>query len=351
MDYIQKRLRIDPDASVPDVGLNCENDLSIICGDNLDVMVEMGKNLGKGHYRATFDLVEFDGPYKSETTGAEWDDLTWNEFRDHYETRFKIARYLMTPWGILFAFGYPEGAAEIRDVSIRESRLFLRRWITWDKTNNAHHGRKIEAILLFMKTDPKFDLLKFGEFIKKKRLERDWSLVDVGKKIGDPWVHRGGNLYHETGSGGFPDQDLYLRLADLFEFDPKEYFHIVDPVFPGLTNLDLIRTPRTERAVDLGGNLRSKPRILYEQIFRAGIPPVQIAERPRALIAYGGSGNAAIAAASLGFQTIVIEEDRERCADIYRRAEWILNRRAIENPDQDLGPIFRKNGELADDAK
>lgn len=287
--------------------------MNIINGDNLE---ELHKLEGE-----RFDLAELDGPYMA---GLEdWDNLTEAEYIQHYADRLTALRRLLQPWGVVFVFGYPEGCAEIKSWAHRTNTLYLRRWLTWYKHVTAHKGRKVENILFFLRDTPSAAAAAaFGEMLKSKRVERGWTLEEVGKMSGKQWWHRGGNLYYETGSGGFPSIDDFLTLARIFGFDPNDWPHIVSGSYEGITEIDYFAKtyPETTESLNVDG-LRSKPIGLYLELFKPTIPPT---EKRKALILYGGSGNAAIAAEALGYDVTVIEKDPARCKLIEQRAASLV---------------------------
>jgi transcriptional regulator with XRE-family HTH domain len=282
-----------------------------------------------------FDLVELDGPYGA---GLEaWDSLTDTEYVEHYAARLALVRQVLQPWGVCYLFGYPEMVALVRAWAQQTDTLCLRRWINWYKQVTAHKGRKVEAIALFTMPASAPALAAFGAMIREKRIARGWTLRDVGVAAGRPWWHRGGNLYFETGSGGNPSVDDFLTLARVFDFDPNHWPQVCSDSYENITNLDYIGTHYSEDTRDLNdAGLRSKPVGLYLDLFRPVVPP---RENKRALILYGGSGNAAIAAGRIGYAVDICETDPARCALIQRRYAWGVERRD-ETPVEDLGPLF-----------
>ena len=279
-------------------------------GDNLEALKHLRERGAK------FDLVELDGPYMA---GLEdWDTLTEVQYIEHYAERLAIVRDILQPWGVVFVFGYPEGCAEIKSWAHRTGTLYLRRWLTWYKQVTAHKGRKVETILMFWRDTPT-TTTTFGKFLRQKRTERGWTLRDVGEQAGRQWWHRGGNLYYENGNGGFPSLDDMFTLSEIFAFSIDDWPGVFYENYNGLTDIDFINTvylEDTERVNE--GGLRSKPIGLYLDIFKPTIPPT---EHHNALILYGGSGNAAIAAAALGYDIVVCEQDDERRAGIRQRLE------------------------------
>jgi hypothetical protein len=304
--------------------------LTICPGDNLATLQALRES------GARFDLVELDGPYGAGLEG--WDTLSEDEYLAHYAARLPLVRDVLQPWGVAFLFGYPEGCAEIKAWARQTGTLYLRRWLTWYKQRTAHKGRKVETILLFAKGTPQAPrLAAFGQMIRGARLARGWTLAQVGEMAGRPWWHRGGNLYYETGSGGYPTLDDFLTLARIFEFDPNDWIAAVDASYDGLTDLDYFgfSYPEDTKTINAAG-LRSKPMGLYSDLFTPVTPP---RATTRALILYGGSGNAAIAAGRLGYDVTVCESDPARCALIQRRWAGHIDGRD-ETPVSDLGPMF-----------
>lgn len=290
--------------------------LDIRHGDNLATLAEL-KAAG-----AKFDLVELDGPYMA---GLEdWDSLSEAEYIQHYADRLALVRDVLQPWGVVFVFGYPEGCAEIKSWAHRSGTLYLRRWLTWYKQRTAHKGRKVENVLMFLRDMPAAGPMDaFRAMLKQERLRRAWSLVDVGRHATQQghitWWHRGGNMYFETGSGDTrPSLQDFCILARVFQFDPYQWPNVIDGSYPGLTDLDYIAGGYPEDSTDLNdAGLRSKPVQLYLDLFRPTIPPT---DTRRALVLYGGSGNAGIAAAALGYDVTICETDPARVTMI--RDRW-----------------------------
>ena len=306
--------------------------LTIIQGDNLPAMADM--------IRAglRFDLIELDGPYGADL--EEWDELNADQYLRHYSARLPLVRELLHIWGAVFVFGYPEGCAEIKAWCHTGRTLYCRRWLTWYKQRTAHMGRKCETILFMLRDHPNGErLAEFGAFLRQERRKRNWTLRTVGMLAGRPWWHRGGNLYYETGSGSAPSAGDLQILARIFDFDPAEWRGVIQGSYPGLTDRDLITSSYEEPTKELNGiGLRSKPISLYSDLF-APLAAGAGATR-RALILYGGSGNAAIAAGLAGYDVTVCERDPARCEIIRRRFDFYVNRHAVDLPGSELGPLF-----------
>jgi hypothetical protein len=135
-----------------------------------------------------------------------------------------------------------------------------------------------------------------------------------------------------------------LTLARVFGFNPNDWPQVCSDSYEDVTDLDYISTHYPESTRDLNdAGLRSKPVGLYLDLFRPVVPP-----RPekRALILYGGSGNAGIAAGRLGYDVTYCEADASRCALIKRRYAWGVERRD-ETPADELGPLFNYTPEAA----
>lgn len=303
--------------------------LTIHNDDNLTILQRLA---GAGE---RFDLIELDGPYAAGLEG--WDCLTEDEYLAHYTARLPLVARCLQPWGVSFLFGYPEGCAEIKTWARQTGTLHLRRWLTWYKQVTAHKGRKVETILMFIMPPAQSALAAFGKFIKAERILRGWTLGDVGTRAARPWWHRGGNLYYETGSGGYPTVADFLTLSQIFDFNPNDWPQVCSDSYDDVTDLDYIGRHYSEDSRDLNDNgLRSKPVGLYLDLFRPTVPP---RETKRALILYGGSGNAAIAAGQLGYDVTVCETDPARCEYIRRRWAWKVEWRD-ETPVNELGPLF-----------
>ncbi len=290
--------------------------MNVIQGDNLEVLRALE---AKGE---KFDLIELDGPYGANLEG--WDNLTEGQYIEHYSKRLLACREILQPWGAVFVFGYPEGCAEIKAWCHRTGTLYLRRWLTWYKQLTAHKGRKVETILFFLRGNPedKAALEAFGHMLKRERQRRGWTLAEVGRRAGRPWWHRGGNLYFETGSGGQPSAEDLRILSEIFQFDPDQWAHVIQGSYEGVTDLDYIGRTYPEETASLNDSgLRSKPIGLYLDLFTPVVPRLP---HPKALILYGGSGNAGIAAEALGYDVTVVEQDPARSSKIQSRAAALL---------------------------
>lgn len=281
-----------------------------------------------------FDLIELDGPYGAGLEG--WDILTEDQYLAHYTARLGLVARCLQPWGVAFLFGYPEGCAEIKTWARQTGTLHLRRWTHWYNNQAAHAGRKVQVVLVFV---PCVDLSLWREFqtwLTKRRKEMRLTIVQCHQQTGIAPYARGGYIWFESESSSIPSYEDYATLKEFFGA-PDQFDMLCDlRSFDGLTNLDFISVP-VERAAHLNDNgLRSKPVGLYLDLFRPTVPP---RETKRALILYGGSGNAAIAAGQLGYDVTVCETDPARCEYIRRRWAWKVEHRD-ETPIAELGPLF-----------
>lgn len=301
--------------------------LTIHPGDNLHTLRTL---IASGQ---KFDLVELDGPYGANLEG--WDILTDDQYVQHYAERLTLVREVLQPWGVVFVFGYPEMVALVRAWAAQSGVLHLRRWVTWYVNSTAHAARRVQTIGVFV---PAINLNTWAEFrawIKRERLRRKLTIVDCHQQTGIRPYARGGFLWYESETSTPPTPLEFERLREFFDVPPE--FHGLQGVeaYDGLTNLDYITVP-VEQAASLNDNgLRSKPIGLYDTLFRPVVPP---REDRRALVLYGGSGNAAIAAAKLGYQVDICEAEPSRCDLIRRRYTWQIERRD-ETPVTDL-PMF-----------
>lgn len=287
--------------------------MNIINADNLEFLRSCKDEL--------FDLIELDGPYMA---GLEdWDNMTESEYITHYAERLSALRPLLQPWGVVFVFGYPEGCAEIKSWAHRTETLYLRRWLTWYKQITSHKGRKVENILLFWKDSPIISLKATGEFLLNERKKRNLTLRQIGEMADREWWHRGGNLYFENGNGGFAPFDDICKLSEIFKFKLSDWLNPFYENYNGLTDIDFFSKTYIESTETLNDSgLRSKPIGLYIDLFKPTIPPT---EKRKALILYGGSGNAGIAAEALGYDVTLIEKDPNRCAEIQKRSTRLVN--------------------------
>lgn len=285
-----------------------------------------------------FDLAELDGPYGANLEG--WDILTDDQYLAHYTERLPLVRDVLQPWAVAFLFGYPEGCAEIKAWARQSGTLHLRRWLTWYKQRTAHKGRKCETIL-YMSPPPTLDLwTDFRAELTRRRMARGWT---IGMAMAETPCRRhlagkgAGAVWFEAPSSGVPSAYEYLELKEVFSI-PDEYDYLcTSGDYDGITNIDYISATYPEDTRELNdAGLRSKPVGLYLDLFRPTVPP---RETRRALILYGGSGNAAIAAGKLGYNVDICEADPARCEMIRRRWAWQVERRD-ETPTTELGPLF-----------
>lgn len=293
--------------------------MQIIQGDNLDTLRKLKEEGAK------FDLVEFDGPYMA---GLEkWDNLTEAEYLQHYVERLTLTRDILHPWGVVFLFGYPEGCAEVKAWAHRNGILRLRRWIHWYKQRCAHKGRRVEIICLFIQANNGL-LDDFKAFLRKERKKRGLTISDamaLTKCRGHLAGKGAGMMWFEAPSSHPPTGPEYAELKSIFGLPNRYDILLTLRSYQGITDLDFISTVYPEDTESLSNNgLRSKPVQLYLDLFTPTIP---LTENHSALILYGGSGNAGIAAAALGYNVTICEIDAERCEAIRERwdkevAKW-----------------------------
>lgn len=299
--------------------------------DNLEALETLKKQGQK------FDLVELDGPYMA---GLEdWDNLTEEEYIQHYADRLTLVRDILQPWGVVFIFGYPEGCAEIKSWAHRTGTLYLRRWIHWYNNKAAHQGRFIQIALMFTVSETSPLLDEFKNWLKLKRKQMGLTLREAraltginAQLLNNPNASSGGYFWYEAECAGIPSKADYDAIKRHFHTPAR--FDILPNLtsWQGLTDIDVLRVP-VETATQLNDNgLRSKPVQLYIDLFKPTIPPT---ENRKALILYGGSGNAGIAAAALGYDVTICEADKNRCDGILERWDkevrvWTRRTRAIQ---------------------
>lgn len=307
--------------------------------DNLEALRRFAANGDR------FDLCELDGPYAAGLEG--WDILTDDQYLAHYADRLPLVRDVLQPWGVSFLFGYPEGCAEIKAWARQTNTLHLRRWLTWYKQRTAHKGRKCETVLVFEFPKSTSLWVDFQSWLRARRREMGITVKQAmiasdvntyavtGKNDGE----RGGGgwLWFEADSSRYPAPDEYDRMSKVLSIPPR--FASLQSVesLDGVTDIDFISATYPEDTRELNdAGLRSKPVGLYLDLFRPTVPP---RETRRALVLYGGSGNAAIAAGKLGYDVDICETDPARCEMIRRRWAWQVERRD-ETPTAELGPLF-----------
>lgn len=292
----------------------------ILNGDNLQIL--------KSLEGERFDLAELDGPYMAGLEG--WDILTEAEYIQHYAERLTALRPLLQPWGVVFVFGYPEGCAEIKSWAHRTESFNCLRWITWYKQWTMHSARKTETILVLnlgkLVSEKQINLVSdFREAIKKSRKDKGLSIKDAYLQTGhDPKLsHKaGGFLWYENENAKLPSYAEYKILKAFFSL-PNTFDEIPSMAsvsIPGITNIDYITVP-TGDSIRLSdeNTLHSKAPKLYINLFS----PFRVGKQ-KALILYGGSGNAAIAAEALGYEVTVIEQDPKRCKLIEKRSSRLV---------------------------
>lgn len=311
--------------------------LTIHHGDNLDTL----RRLASAGVR--FDLVELDGPYGAGLEG--WDCLSEAEYVAHYAERLTLVRQVLQPWGVTFLFGYPEMVAEVKVWARTTGALEFRRWVTWYVNSTAHAGRRTQTIGVFILPTAARMLEEFTVWLKARRTALGLSLREARRLTGvrvdmldNPRASSGGYFWYETIGSGIPSRRDYESIKRVF--DAPERFDalpdLANLTLDGVTGIDFISVP-VERAAELNdAGLRSKPVGLYDTLFRPVVPP---RDTKRALILYGGSGNAAIAAGRLGYDVDICETEESRCALIRRRYAWGVERRD-ETPVEELGPLF-----------
>lgn len=302
--------------------------LQIMPGDNLANLLRLKESGAK------FDLIELDGPYMA---GLEdWDNMTEAEYIAHYAERLSLVRDVLQPWGVVFVFGYPEGCAEIKSWAHRTETLYLRRWLHWYKQRTAHKGRKVEIVLVLQHWDGFGLFEQFRNWLREKRNGMGLTINQALPFVGLPVYPNGGGggyLWFEAKSSDIPSRPVYGRLKTFFNI-PDRFDMMLDfKAFTGLTDLDYFDKSYPEETAELNDNgLRSKPVGLYLDLFRPTVPPT---ENKQALILYGGSGNAGIAAAALGYGVTICEQGPERCEAIERRwdrdvAKWTQRATAVQ---------------------
>ena len=288
--------------------------MRILNGDNLQIL--------KSLEGERFDLAELDGPYMAGLEG--WDILTEAEYIQHYAERLTALRPLLQPWGVVFVFGYPEGCAEIKSWAHRTETLYLRRWLTWYKQITAHKGRKVENVLLFTQAENGL-IAEFKTYLTQQRKDKGIT-ISQAMALTESRKHLAGKgagmMWFEAESAKVPSAVEYAELKKIFNIPNRFDMLLTLGSFEGLTDIDYFSKTYHEQTESLNDDgLRSKPVGLYVDLFKPTIPPT---EKRKALVLYGGSGNAAIAAEALGYEVTVIEQDPKRCKLIEKRSSRLV---------------------------
>lgn len=233
------------------------------------------------------------------------------------QARLALVRDLLQPWGVVFIFGWPEGCAEIKAWAHATGTLYLRRWISWFVNSSAHAARKIQTILVMVSWRDGDVVSEFRQAVTQARKARGLTVVECHQATGIRPYARGGYIWFESDNGKVPNHEEYGILKKFFNLPDR--FDVVPSytAMKDLTDIDVVRVP-PEKAHKLNdAGLRSKPIQLYWQLFKPTIPPY---ETRRALVLYGGSGNAGIAAAALGYDVTICEMDPTRAEAIRGRS-------------------------------
>ena len=311
--------------------------LTIYEGDNLSTLQRLAAA------GARFDLVEVDGPYGANL--EEWDSLSEGEYIAHYAARLPWVSQMLQPWGVAFVFGYPEGCAEIKAWARHTQTFALLRWLTWFLNSTQHAGRRTQTILIFTAIKSPSLWSEFQQWLQQRRRSMGITVVNAHKLTGINTAQgraRGGFLWFESDTARIPTVADYDILKQVFDIPDKFDSVCGLASVVGLTDIDMITVP-PEQAQKLNiDGLRSKPLALYDRLFR---PIVPARERRHALILYGGSGNAAIAAGKLGYEVTVCESDPARCELIRQR--WAVHIDGKDTlPVVQWGPLFRNYNEV-----
>ena len=190
----------------------------IIYGDCLEELSKIPNN--------SVDAIITDPPYN--VLAVDWDkqEINWKELTKEYYRVLKVN-------GCIYVFGqFPM----ISNVFNELSKMFkFKQDLVWYKNRGFSLVKTIftkyhENILFFVKGDESI-LKNFGIKIKKRRMELNLSLREVGELCDEKWYHRGGHMYYETGLSK-PTKEQYIKLMEVLKLDKEEFMHLFDrPTF------------------------------------------------------------------------------------------------------------------------
>ena len=212
-----------------------EEPIKIICGDCLEVMKQIPDN--------SVDLVLTDPPYNI-GKDFENDNLPAKEYLEWCDKWIReIVRVCKIGGAIYLTLGF-QCVAELKIIFNKFETLRLKNWIIWYRQDgwksDKGFGHSHEHILYFIKDNvPLFDLKKFGEMIKKRRLEAGYKTISslmeaMGlytkiKRSDGTEDYRSGNGFFESGMKK-PSLNELIRLNDLIGLD-NEFKRHLEPIF------------------------------------------------------------------------------------------------------------------------
>ncbi len=192
------------------------------------------------------DLVVIDPPYNISID--EWDKFDDGEYLGWIEKVCDELIRVTKRTSSIYIFGDFRFIGDIK-VMMNKKDVILKSWIIWDKGSKKQNAIRsfaniTEHILFFVRED-KTLLKRFGNYLKKKRIEKKLSLKEIGELCDEKWYHRGGHLYFETGLAK-PSEEQYKKLKNILELDDT-FDCILDNYIFNHESIRLKRNPRDKR--------------------------------------------------------------------------------------------------------
>lgn len=166
----------------------------------------------------TFDCIISDPPYNISID--EWDKIdNYKEFtKDWISEVIRVTK----PNKAIWVFGNQHNISIMKPILDNNPLVAFRSIIIWNKgvgiPSCYNFSDLYEEILYYIKV-PDFKIKKsFGDYIKKRRLELNISLKEIGNLCNEKWYHRGGQLYFETGLAK-PTVKQYFQLKEILKLN------------------------------------------------------------------------------------------------------------------------------------
>lgn len=167
---------------------------------------------------SSVDCIITDPPYNMDK--AEWDTI--ENFDDWIRDILVESVRVLKPNKALWIFSNHYSVCSIKNILDDFESCRFRSWIIWNKgagtPNVLNFTNTHEQILYYLKIPSKRIIKSFGEYIKKRRLEMNISLKEIGYLCQEKWYYRGGQLYFETGMA-YPNVKQYLKLKEVLKLD------------------------------------------------------------------------------------------------------------------------------------